>query len=105
MSPKGRREGEYRSAQHEGTPVHVHLHIERLVLDGVPFENGAAAFRESLEARLHTLLVEQAATLGTLPSVHLAALPGPPLDAGRPLAPQELGPFVGESLVRGLGTR
>jgi hypothetical protein len=83
----------------------IHLHIERLVLDGTPFEGGdPAPFRESLEARLQALLTESAPTLGTLSSVHLATLPGPPLATERPVAPQELGSFVGDSLVRGLGT-
>ena len=93
MSPPGRPKGEYRSAQHEGTPVSL------FVMEGVSKRYGGVHALQgadlAIEAgRIHAVLGENGAGKSTLVSIlfgHYVADSGVIEVEGRPLAPGQPG--------------
>ncbi len=102
MSPPGRPKGEYRSAQHEGTPMNrVIVHIDRLVLRGF-----AAAERDRIAAGLRQELgrvfADGAAlarwrAMGDAPALKVSGVH----IAHRPL-PRQVGEAVGQGIGKGM---
>ena len=82
----------------------IHLHIERLILDGLPIERSQGPFvQAAVEAELSRLLTENglAADLqagGTVPSINAAGIQ---LAAGS--SPAQMGRQIAQSVYDGIG--
>jgi hypothetical protein len=86
--------------------MNIRLHIERLVLDGLPVTSAQGPrVKAAIEAELGRLLSEggvspELASGAALPSVHAPAVQSP-----RGIAPAQLGTQIAQSVFAGVGKR
>lgn len=75
----------------------LHLHIERIVLDGVPLSRAEAGqLRGALEAELARLLAAGPRVAWTDAALH--SVPAPAITLGAPVRPLELGRAIAHSV-------
>ena len=99
--------GRYAEAGHEMPDArpNIHLHIERLILDGLPIERAQGPHvQAAVEAELSRLLTENGLTAdlqagGSMPSVNAAAIQ---LMPGH--SPTQMGTQIAQSVYSGIGT-
>lgn len=79
--------------------MNINLHIERLVLDGLPLEarDGALA-QTAVTAELLQLLSENGIPAGLQTGFNRAHIPAPALDLKPALNTQEIGTQIGKSI-------
>ena len=84
--------------------MNIHVHIERLILDGLPLGAGQGALvQAAVEAELVRLLIQEgiAPSLqsgGTLPSVRADAM-----QTTAQSSPVQMGQAIAQSMYRGIG--
>jgi hypothetical protein len=87
-----------------GQRMHIHVHIERLILDGLPITHHQGALvQAAVEAELGRLLAERGLAPGlqaggALPSVRADAVQ---LQAGN--TPTQIGQQIGQAVFGGIG--
>ena len=99
--------GRYAEAEHamQDARPSIHLHIERLILDGLPIERAQGPHvQAAVEAELTRLLTENglgaiSATGGAVPSVRASAIQ---LTSGS--SPAQVGIQIAQSVYSGIGT-
>jgi hypothetical protein len=83
--------------------VNVRVHIERLVLDGLPVGRAqAGAVRAAVEAELARLLGERG--LGEVSGGAVDRLPGGVMQVGEGARPAEVGGRIAEALHRSIAS-
>jgi len=84
----------------------IELHIERLVLDGLPLWAGdAARIQAAIEAELSRYLTEmpvQAEAFRSFQSSALEVVRAPAIDIGATMRPAQIGTRIAQSVSRGL---
>jgi hypothetical protein len=79
--------------------MNITIHIDRLVLDGLPLERSAGSMVQAgLEKELARLLVEQGLQSGWKQGGAVAALSAPSIALGTSAKPLEMGEAVGQAI-------
>lgn len=85
--------------------MNINLHIERLIVEGLPLEwRERQALHGAVEKQLAHLLMTRGIPDGLHAASNVAALVAPTLHGGRDAAPQSLGTQIGNSLYAGLAS-
>ena len=84
--------------------MNVELHIERLVLDGLPLSpTDGAAVQAAVQTELTRLLTEGALAPALCQGGTFAATCGAGINVGRDTAPLQLGHQISQALYGGIG--
>ena len=79
--------------------MNVNLHIERLVLEGLPIgAREGASVKAALEAELTRLFAREAAQAGSVANAATASVQGAPLGASAAENPPRLGAAIAQSV-------
>ena len=84
--------------------MNIHLHIERLVLDGLPLEHGQGAHvQAAVEAELARLLTEGGVAEGWQTGGAVPEVRADPIHLGAGARPAEIGGQIARSVYGGIG--
>lgn len=80
----------------------IHLHIDRLIVDGVTLDRDAEhILQQSIQAEL-TRLITEGGLRRTGFSHHITRTTGQPIDTGHSTRPEQLGVRVARSIYEGM---
>ena len=83
--------------------MNINLYIERLILDGLPVEQGEGGFvGEALETELTRMLIESGLAKFLRSGGAFASLPVDPINANE-TSPHQLGQKIARSMYGGIG--
>jgi len=83
--------------------MNIHLHIERLVLDGLPVERGQGAHvQAAIEAELSRLFADRGVPSGLASGGAIPALDGGSFDVAPDARPDRIGVQVAQAVYGGL---
>ena len=83
--------------------MNIHLHIERLVLDGLPVERGQGAHvQATIEAELTRLFTDRGVPSGLASGGAIPALDGGSFDVAPDARPDRIGVQVAQAVYGGL---
>jgi len=86
--------------------MNIRLHIERLVLDGLPVTNAEAPrVKAAMEAELRRLLTEGGVSSELAAGGALASVNAPQTHSPRGASPMQLGAQIAQSVYAGIGKR
>ena len=84
--------------------MNIHVHIERLILDGIPLEPGQAAqLQAAVEAELGRLLAENSLPPGLLAGGAFGALRAAPIQLAPQSQPASQGAQIAQAAYGSLG--
>jgi hypothetical protein len=84
----------------------IHLHIDRLVLDGVDVQrNHAGVVRRAIEIELSTMIRDRGLAKGLQSGCRVPTLSGENLSLKRGVRPATLGKQIAQAIYGGIGER
>lgn len=86
--------------------MNIELHIDRLVLEGLPLESRHGPhLRQAIESELHRLLQAQGLSADLQTRQSLRRVQAPTIQLGGSEQPQSLGQQIAQSIYSGIGGR
>ena len=84
----------------------IHLHVDRLVLDGVDVQrNHAGIVRRAIESELSTMIRDRGLAKGLQSGCRVPAMRGEDFSLNRGIRPATLGKQIAHAIYGGIGVR